>query len=213
MESTVTAIKQQQRNPQRVNIYLDGTFAFPLAKIVAAWLKVGQKLTPEKIQQLQQDDEGEKAFQRAIYFISYRPRSQAEVERNLQKHEVAEALIPEVIERLKRSNLLNDADFARRWVEDRSAFRPRGAYALRAELHQKGISDEAIDLAISNVDETQLARKAALRKARQLGRSEWPDFRSKLCAHLSRRGFGYETATEVCKEIWNEMKQESRQET
>ena len=212
MESTITAIKQQKRNPQRVNIYLDGTYAFPLAKIVAAWLKVRQRLSPEKVQELQAQDESEKAFQRAVNFLSYRPRSQAEVERKLRRHEVAEALIPEIIERLKRGNLLNDADFARRWVEDRSTFRPRGAYALRAELRQKGVANEAIDPAISDLNETELARQAALRKARQLSQLEWPEFRQKLSSHLSRRGFGYETIAEVCKETWNELRQMSRLE-
>lgn len=208
----ITAIKQQKRNPQRVNVYLDGTYAFPLAKIVAAWLKVGQRLTQEKIEELQGQDEAEKAFQRALNFLSYRPRSQAEVERNLRKHEVAEDLIPEIIERFKRGRLLDDADFARRWVEDRATFRPRGAFALRTELRQKGVPDKAIDLAISDLDETELARKAAQRKARQLSHLEWPEFRNKLSSHLSRRGFSYEIVAEVCREAWNELKQPSRQE-
>ena len=59
----ITAIKQQKRNPQRVNIYLDGSFAFPLAKIVAAWLKVGQELTPEKLTALRGQDTVEKALE------------------------------------------------------------------------------------------------------------------------------------------------------
>ena len=212
MEVTITAIKQQKRNSQRVNIYLDGSYAFPLAKIVAAWLKVGQKLSFEKIKELQKSNEAEKAFQRAINFVSYRPRSQAEVERNLRKHEFTEDLILEVIDRLKQSKLLSDADFARRWVEDRAAFRPRGAFALRVELRQKGVADEAIEKAISEIDEIELAREAATRKARRLNKLEWPDFRSKLSAHLSRRGFGYETVAEVCQEAWKELQQTPRQE-
>jgi regulatory protein len=212
MDATITAIKQQKRNPQRVNIYLDGNYAFPLTKIVAAWLKVGQKLSPEKIQQLQGHDETEKAFQRAINFISYRPRSQAEVEKNLQKHEVPEALVPEIIERLKKGNLLNDEEFARRWVDDRSTFRPRGPFALKVELRQKGISDEAIEQAIADLDEAELAKEAALRQARRLSKLEWPDFRTKLSAHLSRRGFSYETVATACQEAWNQLNQETRQE-
>ncbi len=211
METTITAIKQQKRNPQRVNIYLDGVYAFPVAKIVAAWLKVGQRLSQEKIRELQGLDEVEKAFQRALNFLSYRPRSRAEVEKNLRKHEVAESLIPEIVERLERGNLLNDADFARKWVGDRAAFRPRGAYALRSELRLKGVADNAIEQALSGIDEINLARQAAQRKVRQWSHLEWQEFRNKLSPFLSRRGFGYETVAEVCKELWQELKQESRQ--
>jgi regulatory protein len=213
MEATITSIRQQKRNPQRVNIYLDGNYAFPLSKIVAAWLKVGQKLNQEELLNLQSSEQIEAAFQRAVNFISYRPRSQSEIEGYLKKHNVGETLIPEVVERLKRSNLLNDADFARQWVENRSAFRPRGAYSLRVELRQKGLSDELIEQSITGLDEESLARAAAQKKARQLQNLEWPEFRNKLSAHLSRRGFSYETVAQICQELWNQIKQSNRQES
>jgi regulatory protein len=75
----ITAIEPQQKNPQRVNVYLDGEFAFGLASIVAVWLKPGQELSEEKAAQLKADDEREVAYQKALHFISYRPRSSAEV--------------------------------------------------------------------------------------------------------------------------------------
>ena len=205
--ATITAIKQQKRNPQRVNLFLDGFYAFPLAKIVAAWLKVGQELSPEKLAALQTEDEAEKAFQRSLHFLSYRPRSQAEVERNLRKHEVPETLIAPVIERLKAAKLLDDTDFARRWVENRATFRPRGAYALRQELRQKGVADSSILQALEDLDETELARQAAMRKASQLAGLEWQAFRTKLSAFLARRGFGYDIVAEVCRETWESLKE------
>jgi hypothetical protein len=39
-----------------VNLHLDGEFAFGLARITAAWLKVGDVLSDEKIAKLQADD-------------------------------------------------------------------------------------------------------------------------------------------------------------
>jgi regulatory protein len=206
--ATLTAIKQQKRNPQRVNVFLDGVYAFPLAKIVAAWLKVGQELSPEKIAALQTEDEAEKAFQRSINFLSYRPRSQAEVERNLRKHDIPEGLIAPTIERLKAASLLDDADFARRWVENRAAFRPRGAYALRLELRQKGVADASIAQALEDLNETELARQAAMRKVGQLAELDWQVFRTKLSAFLARRGFGYDIVAGICLETWESLKEE-----
>ena len=214
MANVVTAIKQQKRNPQRVNIYLDGHFAFPLAKILGAWLQVGQSLSPEKIQELKGQDEVELALQRALNFLSYRPRSQNEVERNLRKHEIPEELIPAVIERLKSGHWLNDLDFARCWIEDRGASRPRGAFALRAELRLKGIADEIIGQALDGLQEEELARRAAQRKLRQLKGLDWTQFRNKLSAHLSRRGFGYELVAEVCRATWEgQLDVETQKET
>ncbi len=200
--ATITAITQQKRNPNRVNIYLDGIYAFPLAKIVAAWLKLGQELSPEKIAELQAKDGVEAALQRALNFISYRPRSVAEVQRNLKKFEVAPEVIEAVVQRLQANGLLDDADFARRWVEDRAAFKPRGARALRMELRLKGMPDSLIDDAVQDIDEHALASQAAERKVRQLQGLDWETFRNKLGAHLARRGFGYDTVADVCREAW-----------
>ena len=46
----ITGIQAQKRSPNRVNIYLDGEYAFGLAQIVAAWLRVGQELDEKKIE-------------------------------------------------------------------------------------------------------------------------------------------------------------------
>src|SRR5210317_1123984 len=68
----ITALTIQKRNPNRVNVHLDGEFAFGLARITAAWLRVGQELTPEKIALLKEEDAAEVALQRAFRFLSYR---------------------------------------------------------------------------------------------------------------------------------------------
>ena len=48
----ITGLKLQKRNNDRVNVYLDGEFAFGLSRIVAAWLRTGQELSDEKIAEL-----------------------------------------------------------------------------------------------------------------------------------------------------------------
>ena len=57
MGKQITDLKAQKRNHQRVNVYLDGEYAFGLSRIVAAWLHVGQELSPEKIKELKLEDE------------------------------------------------------------------------------------------------------------------------------------------------------------
>ena len=141
---TITALKVQKRKKERVNVFLDDQFAFGLALILAAKLKVGQTLTSEQIVDLQQQDSFEKGKQAAIRFISYRPRSVAEVKRNLFGKGYHENVIAEIIDRLHSLELLDDESFARYWVDQRETFKPRGHFALRRELQQKGISQDII---------------------------------------------------------------------
>ena len=205
MGHKVTALKKQKRNAQRINVYLDGEFAFGLSRYAAAWLQIGQELSPEKIQELQDIDAQEVAYQRALNFISYRPRSEAEVRQNLQKHDTPEEIITEVINRLRRSGLVNDLQFAQTWIENRSAFRPRGRRALGMELRQKGIAREAIDQALHDLDEEKLAYQAALKQSRKYSGLERAIFWQKMSAFLARRGFNYEVAKPAIEQVWKEM--------
>ena len=189
MARTITALRFQKRNKDRVNVYLDDQFAFGLAAIEAAHLRVGQALEDDDIARLQQRDDVERAYERALNFLSYRPRSEAEVRRNLGKKRVADEVVEEVIERLVRIGMLDDQEFARYWVENRVQFNPRGARALRHELWQKGIPASVVDDVLADFDEEAVARKAMDSGARRLSHLEPWDFRRKLEAYLARRGF------------------------
>lgn len=204
MAHTITALSVQRRNPQRVNIYLDGEFAFGLARLVAAWLEIGQVLSDEKITQLQAEDAQEVAYQQALNLLSYRPRSAAEIRQNLKRHGADEVCMQQVIERLERSGLVNDAQFARVWVENRSEFRPRSQRALIYELRQRGVAAQEIEEAVQELDNQELACLAALKHARKLKDFGLQDFRKKMYAFLARRGFSYQDSSVAVQRAWAE---------
>ncbi len=208
MDRTITAIKVQKRNPQRVAVYLDGEFAFGLARIVAAWLNVGKVLSDEDIRKYQEQDTLEVAYQKALHFISYRPRSTAEVQNKLAEKGYSEPVIAETIDRLKRNGLLNDSQFAQSWIENRASFRPRSRRVMAYELRRKGIEDETIDQTLNEaVDEEALAYSAGQRQARKLAGLEFREFRIKLGAYLGRRGFSYDVIRPVVDRLWAEVRQ------
>jgi regulatory protein len=205
MAQRITAIEPQQKNPQRVNVYLEGEFAFGLAAVVAAWLRVGQELDEEKIASLKTQDEREITYQKALHFLSFRPRSSIEVRQNLSKRGISESLIEETLNRLQSTGLVDDGAFARAWVENRNTFHPRGKPALRMELRRKGLSDEIVQSVLdTQVDESALAFATARKYARRLTGMEWPEFRQKLSGFLARRGFSYTTLAPVVSEVWKE---------
>lgn len=201
----ITAIEIQKKNPNRVSIHLDDEFAFGLSRLVAAWLKVGQELSDEKIAALQAQDARELAYQKAMRFLGYRARSVQEVRKNLEKHEIPEAVIEEVLKRLQETNMLNDQEFAQAWVENRNSFRPRSRRSLAMELRQKGLHDEVVNEVLNqNVDENTLALQAARKHLRRVEKLEWPDFRQKLGSFLGRRGFSYGVIAPVLRQVWSE---------
>jgi len=201
----ITGLTAQARNPNRVNVFLDGEFAFGLDRLVAAWLKVGMELTAEKAADLQSQDTVEGAYQKALHFISYRPRSEMEIRKRLVEKDIDEPVIEAVLERLKIAQWIDDQQFARTWVENRSAFRPRSHRMLRYELKQKGVEEENIHQALLEAeDEPELAYQAGKSYARRLAGLDQELFRKRLSGYLSRRGFNYGTIAPVLRRIWDE---------
>jgi regulatory protein len=212
MDYEITALKAQKRNPDRVNIYLDGEFAFGLARIVAAWLVVGQRLSDERILELQKQDADEVAFQNALRYLNYRPRSEAEIREHLSGKGFSEVAVETTLERLRQAHLVDDRQFARDWVENQSTFRPRARRALAFELRHKGISEEDIEQTLEDTGEdAELAYQAAQRQAQRLASLEWPEFRIKLSQFLARRGFTYEAITPTVRRIWAELRSSAAQ--
>lgn len=206
MMKKITAIEPQKKNPNRVNLYLDDQFAFGLSRIVAAWLLTGQSLSEEKIASLQLEDAREIAMQKALHFLGYRARSSQEVRANLEKHEIPDVVIESTLKRLHESNLLNDQDFAKAWVENRNTFRPRSRRVLSVELHRKGLKNEIIDEVLGNIkDEETLAMEAARKQVRKLQGLSFQEFRQKLGGFLGRRGFSYAVCASVIRSLWNEI--------
>lgn len=208
MDRTITALSAQKRNPKRVNVYLDGEFAFGLARIIAAWLSVGQTLSEEKIAQLRAEDEYEYAYQQALKILNYRARSEAEIRQNLKEHEISEETIQKVLERLSQIGVVDDSRFATTWIENRNEFRPRGRRALAMELKQRGVDPDTIEQSLQSIDEEALAYQAALKQARKLRDLETQTFRQKMFAFLARRGFSYEISAPITARVWAELHDE-----
>jgi regulatory protein len=211
-ERTITAIIMQKRNQNRVTVELDGEFGFGLDRMTAAWLKIGQVLTQEKIEKLRREDTIENAFIRAARLISYRPRSEAEIRDRLRKSGQEETVIDQIVHKMRESRLIDDEVFSKEWIENRSTFRPRSQKLLQLELKQKGISQEIIKRSLEEMqDDSTLAMQAARKQAHRWTGLDESGFRKKMTGFLGRRGFSYFTISEIIPVIWTEISMESIQ--
>jgi regulatory protein len=211
MARVITALEIQKRNKERVNVYLDDEYAFSLDIMAAATLRKGQTLSQAEIEAMQTQDEVSRAVDRAVRFLSYRPRSIAEVRRNLVEKQTPEVVIDSAIERLRKLGYVDDRAFAVFWVENRNTFKPLSPRALRYELRQKGVADADIAAALDGLDSQDAAYRAAegqIRRHRHKGREE---FRQKMSAFLQRRGFGYDIIRDVVEQWITELETQDRE--
>jgi regulatory protein len=204
MAGRITEIRVQKRNPDRANVYIEGQFAFGLELIEAAKLSRGQVLADEDIAALKVIDEIGRAREAALTLLAHRPRSKSEVVQRLRKHGYPDPAIDAALERLERAGFVDDSAFAEYWVRNREQFRPRGRYALRQELRQKGVASEVIEAVLQDLDESDSAYRAAMQRAASWSRLDETSGYRKCSGFLQRRGFGYD----VIQEVWARIQAE-----
>jgi regulatory protein len=209
MAGTISGLEIQKNNKSRVNVHLDGEYAFSLGLMEAAPLRKGQVLSDTDIARLQEADSLTLAYERAVRFLANRPRSTSEIRRKLAEKKTPSAIVETVIGRLQAAGYLNDVEFAKYWVQNRQESSPRGAMALRMEMREKGVPSSIIDDVLADQDAETLALRAAEKKVRTLRRSTKQDFRQKMTSFLMRRGFDYETVRRVVDRLIEQLETEA----
>ena len=193
----------------RVQVYLDGQYVFSLSKKLAPEVRLDEALHEDRIQELIERDQQVAAYEQALRLLSYRPRTERELRIRYAKKGLSEQAQEAALERLKSEGLVDDAAFAESWIENRMAFRPRGAWALRSELSSKGVASETIAIALQDYDEEDAAQRAAVEGARRYKHLSPDLFRRRLSAYLSRRGFTYQMVTPLVAQHLAGMEAES----
>jgi regulatory protein len=210
----ITALQPQVNNPDRINIFVDGRFLQGANALLVyqMGLAVGQELTQEQLTQLHDEEKLQQAVDRALNFLSFRPRSREEVRRYLKRKAVEPEVIDAVMQRLDRLELVNDHDFASFWIENREQFSPRGAQALKNELRMKGVKRDIVDELVSDEQDEELAMQAARKKALSLTKQpdmDYATFYRRLGSFLQRRGFDYEVTSRTVKALWRDLNEET----
>lgn len=159
----------------------------------------------KKKNQIYNDDFGVN-LNRALRFLSFRPRSEKEIidylsggarSRSARK-KVSDETIKKIVNKLKESNFLNDMEFARWWIEQRTLIKPRAWRVIKIELKQKGISSETIEELNVNLESEE---KNDLTSAIKLAQKRLPRYKNlsrqetyqKLGRFLASKGFDWET--------------------
>jgi len=201
----VTAIRNGKRG-KRVNVFLDEKFAFSLEADVAVkeGVRTEQALSEDEIEALKKADLFQRCLNAAFNYLSYRPRSEAELRGRLQRRGFDGDNVAAVLARLKERGLVDDLAFAQFWKDNRQSFRPRSQWLTRLELRQKGVAQEIIDRVAAEVNDEDSAYRAAIAKARRLSTADYESFSRRLGEYLKRRGFSYGLIKPTVERVWQE---------
>jgi len=139
------------------------------------------------------EDKRRQALSRAFRLLSIRSRSEQEIRRSLGRAGFEESTIEETTAQLHRQGLLDDRGFASEWAESRLHSRPRGRRLIEHELRVKGVDEEDVAAATSDIDDDATALVLAARRAKLMQNLDRQTFIRRLSNYLRTRGFSGET--------------------
>ncbi|MEK7580699.1 MAG: RecX family transcriptional regulator [Patescibacteria group bacterium] len=200
----------KNKDKKRFNVYLNEKYTFSIGQenLLKFKLAVGKILSENEIIQITKGEFFNYLVDRAINFLSFRPRSEKEIKDYLikkistkQKIKFSEAketkVIEEVINKLKKYNYIDDLEFATWWIESRNANKQKGFKLIKQELTQKGLSREVLEKFEKGQDEVKLALIALSKRESRWKKLDGFSLKKKIYAFLANRGFDYETISEA----------------
>ena len=204
----ITDISQAVRNPNRVNISVDGKYRFSLDiyQLSSLGLKIGREYSESELDNLETEGQFGKLYARALEYCLMRPHSKKEVRDYLWRKTretkfksrqtgeiksrpgVSQELTERVFDRLTEKGYLDDEKFTRFWIEYRNQTKGSSLRKLTNELRVKGVESSIIDHVLSESTRNDSDEIVKIIKKK---RSKYPDDQ-KLIAYLARQGFSYD---------------------
>lgn len=132
-----------------------------------------------------------------------RARSRKELADKLAQKNVPTEIAARLLGRFEEVGLVDDAAFARGWVEGRHSSRGLAPRAIAQELRRKGVDDEVAREALDELDgdeQRETAHRLVRKKLRSLERFDEATRTRRLVGMLARKGYGAGLAWQVVRE-------------
>lgn len=206
----ITSIEIQAKNKDRVNVSVDGKYRFSLDvyQVADLGIRKDREYSEEDLALFETESQFGKAYSRALEYCLMRPHSGREVRDYLYKKThpvrtktgnlrtgISKEVADRVYSRLVDKGYIDDAAFARYWVENRKLRTGISVRRIQQELWAKGVEVDTIELAMGA---TTRSDDAELQKLIVKKRASYAD-EKKFIAYLMRAGFQYNDIIDALK--------------
>jgi Uncharacterized protein conserved in bacteria len=206
--SKITKIEVAKRNKDRVNVYIDEEYAFScFGELVYKFnLSKDMVVDLEKLNELVAQEEFLKCKSSALRILEKNHKTKKEIEDKLIEKEYSDKAIERTFKFLEEYNFINDDKYSELYIKDK--IKNQGRNKIKYTLMRKGIDKEIITEKLMNIDENierETCLKIAEKKLQSLERKEDNKYiiSTKLIKFLISKGYDYEIASGISKEILN----------
>jgi regulatory protein len=201
-------LKVVKKGKSDVTIHFDNNSLLFLAVEVflKSGLKKGDDISDDRFSLLIEQNKLFHIKQRAFRLLGRRQHASSELKRKLWNKDYEQKLIEEVIEDLQKKGYLDDKEFIRVFLAEKSKTKNWSNKKIKSELIRRGLTSKLIDETLNNqpIDEDiENAMKLAKKKYEVLQKRnlEPKELRNKLSTYLFSKGFEYELIKEVISKL------------
>ncbi len=191
----ITAITAQTKNKKRCNLFVDGEFfvGVSLETVLKERLKVGQEVDQRDLAEIISSSDKVEAIEKAVTYCSKTLKTKKQVKTYLLGKGYTEDIVWHCIDKLIEYNLINDKEYAKRYLETTS--KNQGKRLAEYKLMAKGLKKEEISIVYDDLEipSKENAKEIALKYMRNKDNTK--ENIAKTYRYLISRGFSYEDAT------------------
>ncbi len=214
----ILRIVPQKYKKEYRTVFIGPEVSIKLHEDVVAQFKLieGAEISEATLSELKSIEDRKEAVEYAYLFLSYRTLSSLEMIERLKRKGFSKEIIQDTMEQLKSQKLINDADFAAHYAEEKLKYRMVGEERVHEELVRKGIDRETAEQVVRSVksenadeilSEDERAYRSLLKRSRQIKEIDSHTQHRRLYGHLARQGF----EADIIERVINRFRKERRQ--
>lgn len=200
----VTHLEQGKKNKRRMNVYLDGAFAFACFAEVASELGIrkGVELTAEDVEKAKNADDIQGAREYAFGYAARGIKSEKQFRDKMREKRYLPTSVDAAIDALKHYGYIDDAEYARMYASELSM--KYGPWVIRRKLRERGIEEEVIAEVLEDTDTEEALQMLLAAALRKYSREEPNKRRDKIARYLASRGFSFDAINDALRALQSE---------
>ena len=181
--------------------------------IVRFMLTKGKEISAEELTEIKSFAQFSYSKNLALYYLSFKARTEKEVRDYLAKHEIDENIISKVIQSLKDDNWINDRQYAQAIINSNQLSGDKGSYMLMQKISQKGVAKSIIQEVLQEFDMAEVAERTAEKLLKKYqGKLPTRALQDKIIQGLTNKGFSYTEAKTAFDQLDSQVEEETVQE-
>lgn len=181
--------------------------------IVHFMLSKNKEILPEQLEEIKTFAQFSYGKNLALYYLSFKQRTEKEVKDYLIRHDINTAVIPQILTQLKEEKWLDDSKYIDNILQQNLHSGDKGAFVLKQKLLQKGIESQLLEDMLNDFDFSSICIKTAQKLLKKY-QSKLPKraLEDKLKQALTTKGFSYQEAQITLEDLDIENNSENEEE-